>query len=273
MMMIWAVGAILVTRLWFRLTNNPQIAFGQWHIAHVLFGGVAMLGAILVGVIYEGRKADRMTVMLGGIGWGLFVDEVGKFVTRDNDYWFRPAIIIIYVSLVLMFLLYRRLAEKEKDKGMGLKIIRYTTDLFHLTYNQLFRKRLTLGLLGGYSVYFVIDKLMDTVRILLSGEKMAVIQNFYQNYDLLSRTDTYMIGLKIGLDWLTAMMFAGGWYWIARKKRIMGLVYFRYGLLISILLGSVFKFYFEQFSAVFSLGVSVLVWSLLGELRNRGQIC
>ncbi len=266
---IWAVGSILVTRLWFTLTNNPQIAFGKWHIAHVLFGGLAMLAAILLTEIYKGKEAERIAVALGGIGWGLFIDEVGKYVTMDNDYWFKPAIIIIYVSFVLMFLLYRRLARREKDNGMNLKIIKQTVKVFHITYNKVFRRKFTLWLLAAYSIFFVTDKVWDVIRILVSREKMVIIADFYKNYDLLSKADTYMIGFKIGFDLVTAIMFIGGWYWISKKRRLRGVVYFRYGLLVNILLGSVFKFYFEQFSGVFSLGVSVTIWSLLGEMKNK----
>lgn len=268
-MLVWAAGSILVTRLWFVLTNNPQIAFGGWHIAHVLFGGLAMLAALLMGVIYQSKNSHKWMTVLGGVGWGLFIDEVGKYVTKDNNYWFRPAIIIIYISFVLMFLLYRRLAKHEKDNGVNLKMIRWITKIFHVAYNRVFRRKVTLALLGGYSVYFVIDRLVDGARIWLSPERVTTIRKFYEDYDILSKTDTYMIGFKVGFDLITAIMLAGGWYWIARKRQVRGLSYFRYGLLINILLGSVFKFYFEQFSGVFSLALSLLIWNLLGELQVK----
>lgn len=268
MMIIWGVGSILTTRLWFALTGNPKIAFGGWHIAHVIWGGLAMLAAILMMVIYKGERARNTAMVVGGIGWGLFIDEVGKYVTKDNNYWFRPAIIFIYISFVLLFLLYRRLARGEKDGGMNLKIIRQTAKVFHLTYNKIFRKKITLLLLSIYSVFFIVDKVWDAFKVLTSREKMAVIEKFYQDYDFFSRTDTYMIGFKIVFDTMAAILFIGGWYWMANKKRGRALSCFQYGLLINIFLGSIFKFYFEQFSGVFGLGVSVLIWALLGELRN-----
>jgi len=56
---------------------------------------------------------------------------------------------------------------------------------------------------------------------------------------------------------------------MVNKKRIRALSYFQYGLLINILLGSVFKFYFEQFSGVIGFGVYIIFWLILGELRQN----
>jgi len=270
-MLMWAVGTVLTTRLWLEINEYKSIAFGEWHIAHVLFGGILMLAAILTTIVWEGVKAQQMAIILSGIGWGWFVDEIGKFITRDNDYFFRPAIIFIYVSFILLFLLYRRLAKGEKDKGIGLKIIKLATKIVDVTYTKMLKKKLTLILLGLYSIYFSIDKLWDAVRILASGEKMAVITRFYRDYDFFSRTDTYMIGFMLGFDLLMAIIFLTGWYWMAKRKRMRAIEYFQYGLLVNILLGSIFKFYFEQFSAVFGLAVNIVIWRLLGELRTKGS--
>ena len=59
--------------------------------------------------------------MLGGIGTGLFVDEVGKFITRTNDYFFPPALSLIYGLIllnVLVYLTFRRSREHDPRTAM-----------------------------------------------------------------------------------------------------------------------------------------------------------
>lgn len=269
LMMIWGVGAILTTRLWFKLMDNPEITFGQWHVAHVLFGGLAMMGAILTLIVWRGEIARQRAIIMSGIGWGLFIDEVGKYITRDNDYWFKPAIIFIYMSFVLMYLFYWQLAKRERDGGRGLRLIRWVSKTFHLTYNRLLKKKMVMGVLGVYSIYYSIDKVIDAVRIILSREKMASIEYFYKTYDFFSRSDVYMIWGKIGSDALIALVLLAGWWWIVRKRRLKGLQYFKLGLLINIFLGSIFKFYFEQFSGVFSLILTTATYWIVTEMRKE----
>jgi hypothetical protein len=116
--LVSAVASILLIRFYLRLTGYPQVGGETLHIAHMLWGGLLMLAALLLLLAFLGRASRRWAAVLGGVGFGTFIDEVGKFVTRDNDYFYRPAVAMIYVVLVLSYvgvrsIRRRPLAEEE----------------------------------------------------------------------------------------------------------------------------------------------------------------
>ncbi|EME22995.1 hypothetical protein [Rhodococcus triatomae] len=102
-----AIATVLVTRAYLAASGYPQIGGGTLHIAHVLWGGLLMAVALAALALTEGSRARLVSSLIGGIGFGLFVDEIGKFVTSDVNYFFRPAIAMIYVVFVLFWLVAR----------------------------------------------------------------------------------------------------------------------------------------------------------------------
>lgn len=108
-----AVSAVLATRLFLHLMGYPKIAGETLHIAHLLWGGVFMLAAFVMLLSFIGRAADRMAAAIGGVGLGLFIDEVGKFVTHDHDYFYQPAVALIYVAFVAVFLTHHAIHERR----------------------------------------------------------------------------------------------------------------------------------------------------------------
>ena len=102
-------GTVVLTRLFLEITGYPQIGSGELHIAHVLWGGLILFVATLFPLIFANQWALSVSAMLSGIGIGLFIDEVGKFITRDNNYFYPPAAPIIYAFFLLTVLVYIRL--------------------------------------------------------------------------------------------------------------------------------------------------------------------
>jgi hypothetical protein len=112
-LLVSAVTAVLVTRLYLSMTGYPRVGAGPLHIAHLLWGGLLMLAAQILLLSALGNRAKRIAAIVGGLGFGLFVDEIGKFVTSDNDYFFRPAIALIYVLFILLFLVFRAIERRS----------------------------------------------------------------------------------------------------------------------------------------------------------------
>lgn len=111
--LLTAVTTILVIRTQLWLTHYPQLGGDGLHIAHLLYGGIFMVIALWFGLIYLNRWSRAVTAIVGGIGFGFFIDELGKFITSDNNYFFKPAAGLIYVIFVVMFLIIRELSRRQ----------------------------------------------------------------------------------------------------------------------------------------------------------------
>lgn len=75
----------------------------------MLWGGLLMLLALMLLLGFLNRSVEHGAAIIAGLGFGTFIDEIGKFVTSDNNYFYRPAISLIYAVFVLAFLVGRTL--------------------------------------------------------------------------------------------------------------------------------------------------------------------
>jgi len=106
--------SVSVTRLFLSITGYPQIGGSELHIAHVLWGGLMLFIAALLPLLISNRRAYRAAAILAGVGIGLFIDEVGKFITQQNDYFYPAAAPIIYIFFMLTVLLVLQAQRREK---------------------------------------------------------------------------------------------------------------------------------------------------------------
>ena len=91
---------VVATRLYLSLTGYPQIGGGEYHLAHALWGGLLLLVGSVLTLLWSNRWVQPMTAVCAGVGSGLFIDEVGKFITARNDYFTPLAAPIIYSAFL-----------------------------------------------------------------------------------------------------------------------------------------------------------------------------
>ena len=102
--LVAGIASVLAIRGALAATGYPQLGGDGLHIAHMLWGGLFMTVALLLLFAALGRVAQRLAAILGGIGFGTFIDELGKFITSDNNYFYEPTIGLIYIIFIAIFL-------------------------------------------------------------------------------------------------------------------------------------------------------------------------
>ncbi len=120
---IAAVAAVLVIRLYLLFAYRylvdlapitGRVVVGPFHFAHMLWGGLLMLVALIILLTYIGRSSQGVAAVVGGIGFGAFVDELGKVMTLDNNYFYQPIFAIIYVIFVALFIGLRAIQRSRR---------------------------------------------------------------------------------------------------------------------------------------------------------------
>jgi len=112
--LVSAISSLLLLRFFLYLAGYPQVGGGSLHIAHMLYGGLLMLAAIVLALTFLGARIQRLSAFVGGLGFGIFIDELGKFLTKDNNYFFRPTIGLIYAIFMILYLIFNFLSRANR---------------------------------------------------------------------------------------------------------------------------------------------------------------
>jgi hypothetical protein len=113
--LVSAVATVLVIRLILQLSGYPKLGGAGLHIGHVLYGGLIMFLSLLLLFSVMNPAAPWLAALAGGIGFGFFIDEVGKFISADVNYFFEPAVAVIYVVFMVLFIALSRVRRWEAE--------------------------------------------------------------------------------------------------------------------------------------------------------------
>jgi len=118
--LVVAVASVLGNRLFLVITGYPQLGNSTLHISHAIWGALMMAVAVILSISFLGPFTRKIVAVLGGAGFGWFIDELGKFITRDVDYFYQPTFALIYMTFVAMYLVFRALQRRRysPDEGM-----------------------------------------------------------------------------------------------------------------------------------------------------------
>ena len=167
-----AVATVLIVRTALAVAGYPQVGGGGLHVAHVLWGGLLMGAAIVAVLILPGTRVRVLAALAGGIGFGLFIDEIGKFLTKDTNYFFKPAVAIMYAVFVAFYLVVREVIEWRPLTDRR-RLALASTSLADLALGQLDHTELAyaLALLDGVDETSGLAEAADAVRTALKAQQ------------------------------------------------------------------------------------------------------
>ncbi|MFE7169330.1 hypothetical protein [Streptomyces sp. NPDC057616] len=151
--LLTGIATVLLTRRLLASTGYPKLGgHGTGlHIAHMLWGGLLMAAGLVVLLTFLGRRVRRWGAVTGGVGFGLFIDEIGKVVSDGGGYLYRPAAGLIYLAFAALVVLSRWLVPRGGPQGARARTARaadtaLTGVVSGLTEAQ---RRAALGMLEG----------------------------------------------------------------------------------------------------------------------------
>ncbi len=265
--LISAVISVLSIRSYLELAGYPKIGGDSLHIAHVLWGGFLMLIAVMVLLIWWNPGTRRFGAFLSGLGFGTFIDEIGKFLTHDSDYFFKPAAMIIYTVFILVFLGARSLLGSRPIDQDEKRVNRSLRSYFPETVSSLKSKmdfyfRIKNRLASAYRT-IVLNRWFK--RVLTVGFIAIGVSGLVTVIGTV--IDRPGIDPGVSLAQMTASTAALACIWVGiwflRKSRLKAYIWFKRSVLINIYITQIFVFYHSQFAGLGGLAQYLLLYFAL----------
>lgn len=292
-----AVVTVLLTRALLAATGFPTLGSGGLHVAHVLWGGLLMALAFVVLLSFAGPVVRPVGAVLGGIGFGLFVDEIGKFVTEDNDYFYGPTASLIYAVVVLLVVvaeaLHGRLPHDRREYLAGAvdQAVSGVAGGFTPRTRAEARRLVERAgdVRGAREARALIDAIVEDDSELpnpihaVGARVVAVSHRLIRTRWVPTVTVAVLVASLVGsvgtglaawwggadvpgwvvvgliVSALGAVALAGWGLWVVRYDHRGGYLRFRWAVLASLLVVQVFVFRLREWSAVWGLVVELVV--------------
>lgn len=276
MMLVIAVVTVLCIRGFLRLTGYPQLGGGGLHIAHMLWGGLGMLAAIVLLLSFWNPAMRQFCAFLAGVGFGFFIDELGKFITSDNDYFFQPTIALMYILFVALFLSIRMIhrspltagevaANEMIDAAMagGRQVARvqkaydWVDEGVSRGYRRLVSTRWFAPIL---SLLFVVAAIVQIATIVVLAVRGPIGVSPGRQIPAMDRVASAISSLLIVVGVIRLP-----------RSRLSAYRWFLRSTLVTILVTQVFMFVYSELAALGGLFIHVLIYVALRILISREE--
>jgi len=266
LLIISFVVALVGTRWFLDLTGYPQVGGGELHVAHMLWGGLLLIVAALVVLIVASPRSLDAAAVLAGAGTGLFIDEVGKFITASNDYFYPPAAPLIYgllLVLILVFLVLRRAGRAAKGETAESADRRPPGRAIRLLLAGLLAIQGGLWLLAVWLFSFfdqaTLRLLLEALQQTATGPVERPTEPFF--YTL----EATILGASGAILVVAAVALLVRRDWLGTTLAIVGLA-------VALTAGALVSLYVEQVSAILAtlINAGLLLWVVRFRARTVG---
>lgn len=268
LMILAFVASVVGTRLYLDAAGYPQIGGGDIHVAHVLWGGLLLILAAVLVLILDGERALAVGSLLAGAGTGLFIDEVGKFITASNDYFYPLAAPLIY-GLVLTLVLVLLALRRRPDAG---SLVSAPDAVARLEAGLLPRRRARRLLALALAIYGLAWVAAMALVALIGPDVLRelVDELIRQSTSRVEHpTEAIYYALEAGILGGCGLLLIAAAAILAAGREWAGTTLALVGLALALTAGGVVSLYVEQISAIGTTLTSALL--LLAVLRFRGR--